>query len=110
MSGWAKKAFKVGGSNCSMPQTADYFANRNGFTGEPTTIRISSPQSTRLWISRTLYTDGHHAAVQLLTIHGGGHTIPGPKRAPFVLGRTSTEVSAADQIVSYFAIGAGKNS
>ena len=47
--------------------------------------------------------DGHPPVV-LYTIHGGGHTIPGPRKAPFVLGRTSSDVNTADLIRGFFQI------
>ncbi|GAA2544612.1 hypothetical protein GCM10010435_11500 [Winogradskya consettensis] len=40
MSWWARTLFKVGGRALSMPQTAHYFANRNGITTPPTTTPL----------------------------------------------------------------------
>ena len=105
MAGWARKLFKVGGSTLSMPGTAAYFAERNGITTPPVTRTIPG-RSTKTSVDQTDYEQPGHPPVRLLTVHGAGHTIPGPKKAPFILGRTHTGVSAADVVAEYFAIGA----
>ncbi len=100
MSGWAQKMFKVGGRSLSMPESAAYFAGRNGITAEPTCAvvprRGRSPRRT--WVERTAYEQDGRDPVVLYTVHGGGHTVPGPRRAPFVLGATSTDVVVADLV------------
>ena len=108
MRAWAERVFRVGGTTWSMSRTAEYFAQRNGITAAPATQRISPPSSRRVWISQTDYRDDDSPPVRLLTVHGGGHTIPGPRRAPFVLGRTSSDVTAAQEIASFLGIGASR--
>lgn len=97
MSGWAQRLFKVGGTTLSMPETAEYFARRNSITAHPRITRVpkatGAPEGT--WIEQTDYQQNGHPPVRLLTVHGGGHTVPGPKKAPFILGKTSQDISAA---------------
>jgi polyhydroxybutyrate depolymerase len=42
--------------------------------------------------------------VTLYTVHGGGHTIPGPRKAPAVLGRTNQDVNTADLVKDFFEL------
>ncbi|GAA2606700.1 alpha/beta hydrolase family esterase [Paractinoplanes durhamensis] len=97
MSWWARALFKVGGRTLSMPETAAYFAARNGITAEPAGTRTGDTE-------RTDYRQDGRPPVTLLTVHGGGHTIPGPHKAPAVLGRTSTKVNTADLIGEFFGL------
>ncbi len=106
---WARTLFRVGGTTLSMPRTAEYFAGRNGITAPPRTTRVSSPTTGRRpWIARTEYRQADRAPVVLFTVHGGGHTVPGPKAAPFVLGRTSSDISAAVEVASFLGIGGAR--
>jgi polyhydroxybutyrate depolymerase len=91
MSGFMRRLFKVGGTTLSAPETAAYFAQRNG---------ISTPPSQRSSgdVERLEYIEPGRAPVTLLTVRNGGHTVPGPKRAPFLLGRTARGVSMADEV------------
>ncbi|GAA2473027.1 alpha/beta hydrolase family esterase [Winogradskya humida] len=157
MSWWARTLFKVGGRALSMPQTAHYFAGRNGITTPPTTTpqpngtastppttmplpsgtttpvpsRTTTPQpngtaSTTLAgtgttspigtratsaggtdatsVERTEYRQEGRPPVVLYTVHGGGHTIPGPRKAPALIGRTNQDVSAADLVARFFGL------
>ncbi|WP_349898678.1 alpha/beta hydrolase family esterase [Parafrigoribacterium soli] len=94
------------GLGLSAPQTAEYFARRNGIRTAPVTENLSvlsSTDDTR--VSRTSYREAGLAPVALVTVHGGGHVIPGRKRAPRIMGRTSTQLSAADEISTFFGFG-----
>jgi poly(3-hydroxybutyrate) depolymerase len=42
--------------------------------------------------------------VVLYTVHGGGHTIPGPANAAAVLGRTSHQVNIAELAGTFFGL------
>jgi polyhydroxybutyrate depolymerase len=94
LSWWARALFKVGGRSLSAPETAAYFAARNGVTTAPTVTRLS-PR-----VERSSY-----GSVELYTVHGGGHTIPGPHSAPFILGRTTHDINTADLITEFFHLG-----
>lgn len=41
----------------------------------------------------------------LFTIHGGGHVVPGPKRALRIMGRSTDQLVAADAITDFFGLG-----
>ncbi|MEV0133269.1 hypothetical protein AB0H83_32995 [Dactylosporangium sp. NPDC050688] len=96
---WARTLFKVGGRALSMPETAAYFASRNGITGAPA-VRTLPASAAGTSVELTEFRHDDRPAVTLYTVHGGGHTIPGPRRAPAVLGRTNQDVSTADLIGS----------
>jgi len=100
MARWARAVFKVGGTTISAPETAAYFARRNRIEAAPTSARVPAPAGgrSRTWVERTEYRQDGHPPVVLYTVHGGGHTVPGPTRAPRVLGRTSSDVSTADLV------------
>ncbi len=105
MSWWARRAFKVGGTTLSMPATAEYFARRNGIGTAPRTTRSQpAAASGRTWVEQVDHEEPGRHPVRLLTVHGGGHTIPGPGKAPFVLGRTNHDVSAAAAVAEFFGI------
>jgi len=90
---WVRALFKVGGRSLSAPETAAYFAARNGITEPP----VVTPD-------RIDYRQPGHAPVTLHTVRGGGHTVPGPAAAPFVLGRTSHDLNMAELIDEFFGI------
>ena len=106
MSRWARAVFKVGGSMRSAPETAAYFAHRNGITAEPARTTVSGPHRgwRRTWVERTRHAQDGLAPVDLYTVHGGGHTVPGPRSAPFVLGATNHDVSAAELVSEFFGL------
>jgi polyhydroxybutyrate depolymerase len=54
-------------------------------------------------VSRTDYRQDGHAPVTLYTVHGGGHTIPGPTPSPRPVGRTAADVHVTEAIATYFA-------
>jgi polyhydroxybutyrate depolymerase len=89
----------------SAPQTAAYYAARNGITAEPATQRLdSAPMADATEIERTDYRQAGHAPVTQYTIHGGGHVIPGPGKAPRMMGRTTQRLIAADAIEEFFGL------
>ncbi|WP_220501556.1 alpha/beta hydrolase family esterase [Microbispora sp. H10670] len=106
LSWWARKLFKIGGRSLSIPETAAYFAARNGITDEPVSRTLPKRAGSAGGTSaeRTDYRQQGRPPVTLLTVHGGGHTIPGPRRAPAVLGRTSQDVNTADLVAEFFEL------
>lgn len=103
---WARRAFLVGGTSRSAPETARYLARRNGITGGPLVTRrpAGGRRTGGTWIEQTDYREEGRAPVRLLTVHGGGHTVPGPRRAPFVLGRTALDASVASLMGEFLGI------
>ncbi|MEU6541517.1 PHB depolymerase family esterase [Streptomyces sp. NPDC047000] len=100
---WAKKVFQTRGRSRSMPGTAAYFAARNGITVQPATRSLPA-SSRKTSVERTEYRQDGHPPVVLYTVHGGGHTVPGPVRSPAVLGRTNQDVQAARLVDDFFAV------
>ncbi|PZR53698.1 hypothetical protein DNL40_06090 [Xylanimonas oleitrophica] len=109
--GWVRLLFKVGGANLSAAQTAEHLARRNGITRPPRSRRLAAPahpartragRRTRPWVEQTDHVETGRPPVRLLTVHGGGHTVPGPGRPPFVLGRTTRDVSVAEVAAELF--------
>jgi polyhydroxybutyrate depolymerase len=103
MSWWVRKVFKVGGRSLSAPATAAYFAARNGITAKPVTTGLP-PSSRATSVDRTDYRQPGRPPVVLYTVHGGGHTVPGPAKAPAVLGRTNHDIDAAGLVGEFFAL------
>jgi len=93
--------FRPRGLGLSAPDTAAYYARRNGITTAPTT----TPGGP---VERTDYRQPGHQPVTLYTVHGGGHTIPGPKTAHprFLMGRTDHTFDTAQAIDEFFGLAA----
>jgi polyhydroxybutyrate depolymerase len=119
MAAWARFAFKAAGAMLSAPETAAYFAGRNGITVPPVTAelpprdgqagrtrvsrtRVSLTRVSRTRVSRTDYRQDGRPPVTLYTVHGGGHTIPGPKPSPALMGRTATDVHVTQAMAEFF--------
>jgi polyhydroxybutyrate depolymerase len=102
MAAWARFAFRVGGGLLSAPETATYFAGRNGITTPPVTTELPSAGGARTTVSRTDHRQDGRPPVTLFTVHGGGHTIPGPQPSPALMGRTATDLHTAQAIADFF--------
>ena len=84
MSWWVRRLFRVGGVSLSAPQTAAYFAARNAITQPPAATDLPHRgESGKTSVTRTDYQQECKPPVTLYTVHAGGHTIPGPRKAPF---------------------------
>lgn len=92
MKRWARIAFRIGGRSLSASATAQYFAARNGAASAPIVDTIpAGPDARGTTVTRTLH-EGT-APVILYTVDRGGHTVPGARPAPRVLGRTTGDIS-----------------
>ena len=89
----------------SVEGTADYFARLAGHTRFPLVTNFpdaDSADGSRVDIS--VWREAGLAEVQLLTVHGGGHTLPSRTvRLPRILGTTNRDVDGVDAIWSFFA-------
>ncbi|GAA2700730.1 alpha/beta hydrolase family esterase [Actinoplanes palleronii] len=97
---WARTLFQVGGRSRSAPDTAAYFAARNGITADP--VRTTLPGTGPTSVSLTSYQQPGRPPVALYTVHGGGHTIPGPRNTPAIMGRTTHDINTADLLATFF--------
>ena len=105
MSWWARQVFRVGGMSLSAPETAAYFAARNAITTTPAQTDLPHrEESGNTSVTRTDYQQSGRLPVTLYTVHAGGHTIPGPRSAPFIMGRTSHDLNAAEAISEFFGL------
>lgn len=106
MNRWAERLFWVGGSLRSAPETAAHLAARNGITAAARTTREPGPsgETGPTWIERTDHAEAGRPPVRLLTVHGGGHTVPGPHRGPLLLGRTERRLSTASAAAAFLDI------
>jgi len=100
--------FRPRGLGLSAPDTAAYYARRNGITAAPITTPTAAAAAGPTRVERTDYRQPGHQPVTLYTVHGGGHTIPGPKTArPRVLmGRTDHTFDTAQAINDFFGLAA----
>ncbi len=97
--------FRKRGAGRSAPETAEYYAARNGITAAPTSARLRHHgESGRTSVLRTDYRQDGHAPVTLYTVEGGGHTVPNPKNFPWIMGRTTHDLVAAEAIAEFFAL------
>ena len=97
MAWWARALFRVDGTALSAPDTAAYFASRNDITAEPTALTLPAG-SSRTTTEVLAYHQNGRAPVTLVTVHGGGHSVPSQHPAPRVVGRTGNALTV-DQIV-----------
>lgn len=97
-------SFNRRGAVQSAAATAGYFSNLAGFVEPPFEHRYpDNDPADGTVASRMVWSAGDRPEVDLITIHGGGHTIPHPVKAmPRILGRTSHDVPAAEEIWRFF--------
>lgn len=102
---WAQLVFRVGGSSLSAPETAAYFARRNGITSPPTSRADAGPHPDGARVERTDWREASHPPITFVAVRGGGHTVPAPKPGPRLIGRTATNISLADLAAEKFGLG-----
>jgi polyhydroxybutyrate depolymerase len=88
------------GTGLSAPDSARYFAERNGIAAVPSTEQLPHrPESGRTSVTRQRWQQNTRPSVTLYTVINGGHVIPNPtKKAPFIFGRTTRDINAADTV------------
>ncbi len=96
--------FRPRGLGLSARETAAYFADRNGITAAPTSHDLGRRAGDRTSVERTDHRQDGRAPVTLYTIHGGGHVVPGPGRPPFIMGRSTRSLVAAEALGEAFGI------
>jgi polyhydroxybutyrate depolymerase len=64
------------GIGLSAPESAAFYARRNGITASPVTRPLGADGAKPTWTERTDYREPGHQPVTLYAVHGGGHTIP----------------------------------
>lgn len=101
---WSLGSFNRRGAVQSAVATAGYFSGLAGFLEPPFEHRYpDNDPADGTVATRMVWSAGDRPEVDLITIHGGGHTIPHPVKAmPRILGRTSHDVPAAEEIWRFF--------
>jgi len=96
------------GMHLSAPQTAEYFATRNGITGEPCVTQLAHRGAPGDATSVTSYdyTSPGASPVRFYAVHGGGHVLPNPKRASvqWLWGPSTRDLCAADAVADFFRL------
>jgi polyhydroxybutyrate depolymerase len=94
------------GLGLSAQETAAYYAHRNGITTAPAVTPLTSAEKGPTRVDRTDYRQADRLPVTLYTVHGGGHSIPGPKSASprFIMGRTDHTLDTAQAISEFFGL------
>jgi polyhydroxybutyrate depolymerase len=94
------------GVGLSAQDTAAYYARRNGITTAPTVTPLTSAAPGPTRVDRTDYRQPDRLPVTLYTVHGGRHSIPGPKSATprFIMGRTDHTLDTAQAISEFFGL------
>lgn len=88
----------------STADTAGYFSQRAGHAGPPFEHRYpdTDPEDGTV-ATRAVWSAPGLPEVDLITIHGGGHTIPHPrKQMPRIFGPTGHDVPVADEAWRFF--------
>ena len=96
--------FRPRGLGLSARETAAYFADRNGITTAPTSHDLGHRDGDRTTVERTDFRQDGRPPVTLYTVHGGGHVVPGPGRPPFIMGRSTRSLVAAEALGEAFGI------
>ena len=82
----------------SAPDTARYYAGRNGCLGAPTRTRLPDIARDGTTVDLDSWTSCSSAKqVRFYTINSGGHTWPGKASAACIRGKTSGDVNANEQ-------------
>lgn len=93
------------GAVLSARATAEYFRARAGHQDEPVVYRYPDRDGdAETWVERLTWDSVALPEISLLTVHGGGHTIPQTKfRFPEIYGATNADVNSLEEIWKFFA-------
>lgn len=94
--------FRPRGPGLSAPDTAAYYARRNGITAAPTTSLLPHRSGSRgTTVHRTRFAQRDTHPVALYTVNGGGHVVPNPvRRGPRILGRSTRDIDAGELVAT----------
>lgn len=93
------------GLDLSAPQTAKYFAARNGISAPPMMVRLPQRQpSDPTWVERETWASPGKPDVILYTVFNGGHVVPQPEyRYPRILGNTTLDLNGPVAAWDFFS-------
>ncbi len=96
--------FMKRGPVVSAQATASLFAARFGFHSSPEIIALPHRGDDDTHVKKTIWNSPGRPSVVLFSIYGGGHVIPQPLfRAPRIMGRTSQDLNAPEEIWNFFS-------
>jgi polyhydroxybutyrate depolymerase len=94
------------GAHLSAPETAQYFAARNGITSPPSKSRIAHHREVgdATSVTRHDYTSPGVPPVRFYAIQGGGHVLTNPrhKSAAWFWGPSTRDLCTADAVADFF--------
>lgn len=96
--------FRPRGLGLSAADTAAYFAARNGINAPAVVTARAAVAGARTSVGVTEYREDGRAPVTLLTVVGGGHVVPNPVRAPWILGPSTDQLVAADEFAAFWGL------
>lgn len=101
---WSLGPFNRRGAVQSTLATAEYFRALAGYTDPPFEHRYPDADPADGTVAtRMVWSADDRPEIDVITIHGGGHTIPHPQMAmPRIFGRTGHDVPTTDEIWRFF--------
>jgi polyhydroxybutyrate depolymerase len=92
------------GTVLSTERTASVFRSET-FPREPLRARYpEADEDLDTWVERATWTSAMGSEVSVLTVHGGGHSVPQRRYTfPRIFGRTSSEIDTPELIWEFFA-------
>lgn len=94
--------FYKAGNVHSSRESGNYFAKINGIAAAPDTRTVQLAHG--ISVEHTVWGSKSRAEVELVAIHGGGHSIPQPHaRRPRLLGPSPMEPNGPEMVWSFFA-------
>ncbi len=100
MKPWMQRMFRACGATMSAPDTAAYFAARNGIADAPVThdLPVGADEGRRVSVTRSSHRAAGRPDVDLYTVRGGGHTVPPARPGPRIVGRTARSIDIGDLV------------
>lgn len=95
---------KPRGLGLSAVQSAEHSAAQNGIVDAPQSRDLPEGSDDKTSATVTDWSQPDRLPVRLITVHEGGHTVPGRTRAPVLMGRTAHGLEAADHIAEFLGL------
>ncbi|WP_414170119.1 alpha/beta hydrolase family esterase [Streptoverticillium reticulum] len=102
--------FRPRGLGLSAPQSAHYYAQRNQISADPVTEQVGGADDVGAGRRRVTSVTALHyrqpglLPVSLYTVDCGGHTIPGTKKAPLLMGRTDLTFDTVAAVAAFHTL------
>lgn len=92
------------GKVLSVENSVDYFVSKNKISVKPVIEFFpENYQNQKIWIEKKVWSESGKPEIRNYIVHGGGHTLPGSSHLPLLIfGKTSDDLSIADEVVDFF--------